>query len=334
MAKRYFEGELRQLRDKLSEKDVSLAKASRIQKELRWSLELYNRELSMIRGGGGSSSSSRGRTRSNGAAGASEEEEVAAGSRAHHASELEDVGATNLWYSPLGAMDTGLSGDSLPPSTPAPVPPPRHKKPLRSAKSAAANAGMHSLFSESSSSSSGSPPPAQGRRAHFAADKDVVTWNSMFGPGNQGLSVALRAAVGLEKESPAWGNAQTLQASSMRRNSPGAPRLSPGDLDGEQFSTPPWQSCSVGSLEVTGRMAADTDAKVDLLMRLRSDRDKLERSAAMQREVRCARVKEMCVLRVHAIRFEALAHARTRTHAHIQFDASSNMPAAFFSHAC
>ena len=32
MAKRYFDGEVRSLREKLSEKDVSLAKASRIQK--------------------------------------------------------------------------------------------------------------------------------------------------------------------------------------------------------------------------------------------------------------------------------------------------------------
>jgi hypothetical protein len=35
MAKRYFDGEVRSLREKLSEKDVSLAKASRIQKVLK-----------------------------------------------------------------------------------------------------------------------------------------------------------------------------------------------------------------------------------------------------------------------------------------------------------
>lgn len=42
MAKRYFDGEVRSLREKLSEKDISLAKASRIQKVLKCLISCWN----------------------------------------------------------------------------------------------------------------------------------------------------------------------------------------------------------------------------------------------------------------------------------------------------
>ena len=199
------QGELRSLRDKLSEKDVSLAKASRIQKELRWSLELYNRELSMIRGGSASKEKQPERRRSRSPAASIDVESVSRGGpsietmhlsssrEAPHGNTagthtLEDIGATNLWYA-------GTARGSA--ESPAPIPPPRHHRPAagRTAGRGGSAGRRIEARGASSSSSSSSPAPTRERQAAHKESGDIDTWNTLFGPENQGLAVALRSAV-------------------------------------------------------------------------------------------------------------------------------------------
>jgi hypothetical protein len=191
--RRYFEGELRSLRDKLGEKDVSLAKASRIQKELRWSLELYHRELSVIRGGGGSQGAPQlrdsradtadGRFRSPAAdlSSTSTSLQSTGTSASTHDSALAGAGETNPWYSPLPARNTARP-PSLTPESPAPLPPPRRKATRQGAvvvagtgrrardSSLPADGGRRRARASRSSSSSSPSSPA---REPYAAQRTV-----------------------------------------------------------------------------------------------------------------------------------------------------------------
>jgi len=213
--KRYFEGELRALREKLGAKDVSLAKASRIQKELRWSLELYNRELAMIRG---SAAGSRGLSppwraspapragRSPPAFRASASPLSASASGAStHSSTLGDVGAASLWHSPVPARDAARAASATAES-PAPVPPPRRRRVSRqgalvvagagrSASPSAAGGRRRARAARSSSSSSVSPRPGRGRNPAHQAVGSAEPWRALLGAENKGLALALRAAV-------------------------------------------------------------------------------------------------------------------------------------------
>ena len=327
MTKRYFEGELKSLRDKLGEKDVSLAKASRIQKELRWSLELYNRELSMIRG---ASSAKKQDPR----AGNRRERESPAANRTGP----QDVGATSLWYSPL--PDGNGTASSYAVDSPAPVPPPRRRKPNRQGALGIAGADMLGGLSESSpspppvrrdwnvsSSSSSSPPSERGRLRTPRETDENETWQALFGPENKGLAVALRAAVvpstSILRTSPTISGAASVHtpgSSTQDRGIHSRGRWSPpsslsppanartsrslggsgsaaetcrdesavGSESSErdrQSERSMWSSSPVGALELKERMRADIDAKVNLLLRLKHERDSMEDCALRHQQV-------------------------------------------------
>jgi len=304
MAKRYFEGEVRQLREKLGEKDVTLAKASRIQKELRWSLEVYNRELAMIRGGGrrvvgvhdeaaGSHEAARPRRSAEYASGEAAVGEAAAGTAPAHAKALGDVGAHSLWYSPLGSA----------PDSPAPAPPPRHNKPHLSSAGRGRLAGAGRMASAvlcESSSSSASPPPERRRRSEPPPASDANgNLSPSIGSGDRSMSLALGAAAGPQAPGGHARRLEALTGPDGRARRCWSPPLSlsplPGvrhslaDANGESFEAAWWASSSVGSLELTGRIRADAaDETVKLEQRLRKEREALKGKAAKQHEVSCS----------------------------------------------
>ena len=295
-----LEGELQQLRVVLGEKasQMSPGKAGRLRKELRWSIELYNQELARARGG--SASQRKG---------------------AHDATPVPDPSLSP--HTPPGHVAVQSSAAAhCTHRTPVP-PQPRFPKPAAAARSKASPRCVANVrVAEGGVSSSDDEPISpkrenRGRRPRQhdsdGSDGDRATWMSMFGSENQGLAIALQAAV-LPSHLPDASVASPSQPPASRHSLPGTvsppPRthrspqavLQPPNVNGSMRTnrwSPPsslspqrsleenvggTHSWSVGAVELREKMEADINAKVDLLKRLKHEREVLQHKAYLQQQ--------------------------------------------------
>jgi hypothetical protein len=230
LAQRFFDGEIEALRTKLGQKDVSLAKASRIQKELRWSLDLYNRELSLLRG------CSPGRTER---------------ARAAATKRVAKSDARHVSLQPQGVWERADSASMA--ESPAPIPPPRGRRKVR-------HTGRSSSESRSTSSTSSSSPPPVCPPVH-ASSQGTLRPPALFSPDSG--SVRSR-----------WSPPASLSPISTPRRS--------SEHDSQTHALTSW---SVGALELRERLEADMDAKVDLLVQFKHERERQRQRALLRHQV-------------------------------------------------
>ena len=295
-----LEGELQQLRVVLGEKasQMSPGKAGRLRKELRWSIELYNQELARARGG---SASQR-----KGAQGATPVPDPSISPPTHpgHVARQSSVAAQCTHRTPVPPQ----------PRFPKPAAAPRSKA---SPRCVANVRGVEGGVSSSDDEPISPKRENRGRRPRQhdsdGSDGDRATWMSMFGSENQGLAIALQAAV-LPSHLPDASFASPSQPPASRHSLPGIvsppPRthcspqavLQPPNVNGS-IRTNRWsppsslspqrsleedvggtQSWSVGAAELREKMEADINAKVDLLKRLKHEREVLQHNAHLQQQ--------------------------------------------------